>query len=277
MATRKIKNLVRGHAAVDGAGVKLVRVLGIRTVKDFDPFLMLDAFDSRDPADYIAGFPLHPHRGIETITYLIHGSIRHKDSLGHVGTIHAGEAQWMTAGRGILHEEMPQESPRLFGLQTWLNLPASEKMAEPLYFDINHDMMRQTREGDAEVLVVAGDYKGTRGVTPHHIQAEMYDIRIPAGKEVAIPTKDGHNVFVFLIAGDAIIDGRQVAERTAVLFGEGDAVSIQAPPNGESRFMFFSGKPLHEPVAWGGPIVMNTESELSRAFEELENGTFIKR
>lgn len=276
MATRAIQRTVQGHPAVDGAGVHLTRVLGIRTVEDYDPFLMLDSFDSTNPEDYIKGFPWHPHRGIETITYLVEGLIEHQDSLGNKGSIRSGQSQWMTAGSGILHTEKPKTSPRLFGLQIWLNLPKKEKMADPAYLDITADMIKVVRDGNAVVRVLSGEYKGTRGVKPRHIQATLFDVTIPGGEEIAIATKRDENVFVFLLEGDALIDSRRIPTKTAVLFGPGDDIKVGATDDSETRFMFFSGKPLHEPVAWGGPIVMNTEEELELAFTELDNGAFIK-
>lgn len=268
--------MVRGHPAVDGAGVHLVRVLGGRTVEDFDPFLMLDSFDSTDPEDYIKGFPLHPHRGIETITYLIEGKIEHADSLGNKGVILSGQSQWMTAGSGILHEEMPRASARMLGLQIWLNLPRREKMTEPAYFDITGDMIPAVDDGAAIVRVISGRYKAAQGVNPRHIDATLYDVGLQPGASIDLETKRGENVFVFLIVGDAVIDGKEIPEKTAVLFGEGDGIRVTATPEAPSRFIFFSGRPLDEPVAWGGPIVMNTDEELETAFAELESGQFIK-
>lgn len=273
---KSIRKMVTGHPAVDGAGVHLVRVLGGRTVKDFDPFLMLDSFDSANPEDYVKGFPLHPHRGIETITYLIEGEIEHQDSLGNKGTILSGQAQWMTAGSGILHQEMPQASERMLGLQIWLNLPRQEKMTEPSYFDITRDMIPAVTEGGAVVRVISGRYKTAQGVTPRHIDATLYDVGLETGQSIDVKTKLGENVFVFLIVGDAVIDGHSIPEKTAVLFGEGGGIRVAATREAPCRFIFFSGKPLGEPVAWGGPIVMNTEDELATAFSELESGRFIK-
>ena len=274
MSDRKVIKTVRGQRTVDGAGVNLVRVLGINDVKEFDPFLMLDSFDSTNPDDYTKGFPTHPHRGIETITYLIEGRIEHKDSLGNQGVIHGGESQWMTAGSGILHQEMPTASPRMLGLQIWLNLPKKEKMTPPAYFDITQEMIKTVPENFGTVRIIAGHYKDTAGVEPPHWQATMYDISLDAGKEAVLPTKPDENVFVFLIVGDAEIDGQNYAEKTAILFGEGDTIHIKAEK--ECRFFFFSGKPIKEPISWGGPIVMNTREELQTAFSELDNGTFIK-
>lgn len=276
MAVRNVKRLVTGHPAVDGAGVHLVRVLGPRTVKDYDPFLMLDSFDSTDPADYVKGFPMHPHRGIETITYLVEGVIEHEDSLGNKGVIRSGQSQWMTAGSGILHQEMPKPAPRMLGLQIWLNLPAAEKMADPHYFDITADMIQTVQDGAAVVRVISGEYKGTAGVAPRHIPATLYDISLPQGVALSIATKPDENVFVFLLEGDAVIGGERIQAKTAVLFGPGDGIVLAAPADADARVVFFSGKPLGEPVAWGGPIVMNTDEELETAFGELERGTFIK-
>ena len=270
--------MVTGQRAVDGAGVHLVRVLGNATAQDYDPFLMLDSFDSRNPEDYIAGFPFHPHRGIETITYLIRGEIDHEDSLGNKGTIRDGQSQWMTAGSGIMHQEMPKASERMLGLQLWLNLPAADKMAEPRYFDITGDMIGEKQTDAGTVRVISGEYDGVKGAQPYHIKASIYDVALKAGQSITLPVKPEDNAFVFLIEGDAVIEGQPVAEKTAVLFGmEGDTVTVAAPQGESARFIYCAGKPLGEPIAWGGPIVMNTRTELQTAFDELEEGTFIKQ
>lgn len=276
MKKRKIIKQIRGQRAVDGAGVRMVRVLGYDDVEDFDPFLMLDSFDSTDPADYLAGFPMHPHRGIETVTYLISGQIDHEDSLGNKGTIHSGECQWMTAGSGILHQEMPKESGRMLGLQLWLNLPKEEKMSAPNYLAITKDMVAWTQNGNAQVGVLSGRFGYAEGITPKHIPVSIYDVILPKGEEITIPTLVDESVFIFLIEGDGVMEDRTIPEKTAVLFGEGDSISVSAPQESDLRFVFFSGKALHESIAWGGPIVMNTQDELSLAFEELRKGTFIK-
>lgn len=273
---RGIKKTVRGQRTVDGAGVHLVRVLGYDDVEDFDPFLMLDSFDSVNPSDYLAGFPMHPHRGIETVTYLISGRIDHEDSMGNKDTIHAGECQWMTAGNGVLHQEMPKESDRMLGLQLWLNLPGTEKMAEPNYLAITRDKIKWTKKDDARIGVLSGCFEGVWGVKPKHIQASIYDVILPKGGTVSIPAPETENVFVFLIEGDAVIEDDRILSKSAVLFGEGDTVKVTAPKEADLRFLFFSGKSLHEPVAWGGPIVMNTQAELSLAFAQLRDGTFIR-
>lgn len=276
MKNCKAIKTIRGQRAVDGAGVRLVRVLGSNDVMDFDPFLMLDSFDSRDSSDYIAGFPMHPHRGIETITYLISGEIEHEDSLGNKGVIRSGEAQWMTSGSGILHQEMPQKSERMLGFQLWLNLSRAEKMDEPAYLSITQDMLATKIMEEAEVRVLSGSFGEAEGVAPRHIPATIYDIRLFKGKNIEIPVKQDETVFVFLIEGDAFIGGERILSKTAVLFDRGESIAVLAPPDSDSRFIFFSGKPLHEPIAWGGPIVMNTQEELQLAFEELRQGTFIK-
>lgn len=272
----EIKKLVRGQRAVDGAGVHLVRVLGNRDTEDFDPFLMLDSFDSADPADYVAGFPMHPHRGIETITYLISGRIDHRDSLGNSGSIRAGESQWMTAGSGILHEEMPRPSGRMLGFQLWLNLPRAEKMADPAYLSITKEMIPEARLEHGVLRVISGRFGDAAGVTPRHIPASLYDIELAPGGSLELPVPPEETAFVFLIEGDGMVCGQSVPAKTAALFGEGEGISLSAPAEAPLRAVFFSGRPLREPVAWGGPIVMNTRAELMLAFDELNRGTFIK-
>jgi redox-sensitive bicupin YhaK (pirin superfamily) len=276
MVERKPAKFVRGRRTVDGAGVHLVRVLGNETAKEFDPFLMLDSFDSDNPADYMAGFPLHPHRGIETITYLISGEMDHRDSLGNSGKIKGGEAQWMTAGSGIMHEEMPKPSKRMLGVQIWLNLEASEKMTAPAYFDIKNDLIGEKDTDFGAVRVLSGEYEGVTGVKPPHHKARLLDVTVSAEKEASIPTDYDTNVFVFLILGNAIIDGKKFDEKSAVLTHHGDILRVRAFDNEPSRFIFFESKPIKEPIAWGGPIVMNSREELLRAYTELDNNTFIK-
>ena len=277
MKRREIIEQVRGKNAVDGAGVHLVRVLGIQNVKDFDPFLMLDSFDSRNPEDYIAGFPFHPHRGIETVTYLISGEMEHKDSLGNKGVIKDGECQWMTAGSGIMHEEMPKPAKeRMLGLQLWVNLPKKDKMAEPKYFDITKDMVETVNEENADIKVVSGAYKDlAHGVNPDYVDVTLLDIDVKPNETFTIDTREEDNVFVFLIEGTASINETDIETKTAVRFGAGDHITLKAGEKGV-RVMYFGGKPLKEPIAWAGPIVMNTQEELKNTFEELNNGTFIK-
>ncbi len=274
---RGIAKIVRGVRAVDGAGVRLVRVLGHDDVYDFDPFLMLDSFDSTDPRDYIAGFPTHPHRGIETITYLISGRIEHEDSLGNAGVIASGQSQWMTAGGGILHQEMPKPSERMLGFQLWLNMPRTEKMALPAYLDIREDMMPVAQEDGATIRVISGAYKGLKGVTPRHIAATLYDVTLAKGRVIRLDAAPNQTAFLFTIEGDAVLSYKRIQEKYAVLFGEGDHISVSAPEDRDARFIFFMGPPLREPIAWGGPIVMNTREELDAAFRELRDGTFLTR
>lgn len=273
---RPVRQEVRGQRATDGAGVRLVRVLGDTTAEDFDPFLMLDSFDSAKPDDYIAGFPMHPHRGIETVTYLIAGRIDHEDSLGHKGSIRSGESQWMVAGSGILHQEMPKASESMLGVQLWINLPKAHKLTEPSYLSITKEMVARTQIGKAEIGVLSGRLGEAQGITPQYAQVSIYDVALPKGEEVTIPTKAEDNVFIFLIKGDSVIDGKQIPEKTAVLFGKGDEITVSAASKTDLRFLFFAGKALGEPIAWGGPIVMNTREELVHAFDELSRGTFIK-
>lgn len=276
MEKRTIKE-IRGMRTRDGAGVSLVRVIGHGDVLEADPFLLLDAFDSVNPDDYIRGFPMHPHRGIETITYLIEGRIDHKDSLGNSGSIRSGQAQWMTAGRGILHEEMPQPSERMWGLQIWLNLAKADKMTEPKYFDITEDMVGVARLPEGTVRVISGEFAGARGVHPRHIEAMVLDVDLNPNAAMRFPFPHGHTAIAYTLTGGGAFgeDERAVDARTALIFGEGDSLTVRSGPEG-LRFMLLGGAPLREPIAWGGPIVMNTQAELRTAFEELERGTFIR-
>lgn len=276
MKTRTIARVVTGKPAVDGAGVKLTRVLGGETIEDFDPFLMLDSFDSSNPADYLRGFPTHPHRGIETITYLVDGELAHEDSLGNKGLIIPGASQWMTAGSGILHQEMPQEAERLLGLQLWLNLPAAEKMTDPKYFDIHPENVGVAENSCATVRVISGSYEGVNGAKPHHIQATLLDVSLKEGQSIEIPVKEDETVFIFSLLGDVMVTGEIFQEKTALLLKDGNQVEVSALPGETARFFLASAPALHEPIAWGGPIVMNTREELQLAFDELRAGTFIK-
>lgn len=280
MATRGVKRLVQGKAAIDGAGVHLVRVLGIKTVEDFDPFLMMDSFDSHNPEDYTAGFPLHPHRGIETFTYLVKGDIEHQDSLENKGSILDGEAQWMTAGSGIMHQEMPKASEHMLGLQLWINLPKEHKMTKPAYNGLVSEHIPEVNVPGGLVRVLAGaftkpDGKTVQGFESQYVKVTAYDISLDAGQEIVFPSDADETAFLFTLVKELIVAGEDIAPKTAVLLGDGDAVSAKGGPEG-SRFTYYAAHPLREPVAWGGPIVMNTEAELAQAFEDLDNGTFIK-
>ncbi len=276
MSERKVIKAVQGQRTVDGAGVHLVRVLGLGTVEDFDPWLMLDSFDSTNPQDYTKGFPPHPHRGIETVTYLIQGEMTHGDSLGNKGVIRDGESQWMTAGSGIIHEEMPQASERMLGVQLWLNLAQKDKMTTPRYFTITQEMIGEVATDFGHVRVIAGEYEGVKGVEPPYVQATLLDVQLKAGKVATIPVAVEDNAFVFFVDGEGVIGGTNYEIKTAVLLQEGDTIRVEAPIDKDTRFLVCAGKPLQEEISWGGPIVMNTKEELKEAFRELENNTFIK-
>ena len=277
---RAVKKVVTGSVQYDGAGVKLVRVIGNATVYDFDPFLMLDAFDSRDPEDYIKGFPWHPHRGIETVTYLIQGDIEHGDSIGNSGSILDGGCQWMTAGRGILHQEMPQPADRMLGVQLWLNLPKKDKMTHPQYRDIRGDMVPLIQKKGREVRVISGVYDGKEGATRgDYVEMTFLDVKLEPGAVWELSVNAEDTVFLYLVEGNAIVgEGESTLRenRSALLLTEGEEVLVEAGKEGV-RFLLFAGAPLREPIAWGGPIVMNTREELNQAFEEIRNGTFIKK
>lgn len=276
---RTIRKIVTGREAVDGAGVKLVRVIGYHDTKEFDPFLMLDAFDSVDPNDYIKGFPWHPHRGIETITYLIQGDIEHGDSLGNKGSILDGECQWMTAGSGIIHQEMPKASDRMLGVQLWLNLPAKNKMVPPKYHGIMKNDIPVIDEGDKKIHIIAGRYKENSGaVEGDYIKPLYLDVEMHPGAEWFMDTDPEDNLFVYLVKGEGFFGpatGEVVSAKHALLFDAGKQFRVKASGNG-LRLLLMAGKPLKEPVAWGGPIVMNTKEELELAFKELEENKFIK-
>lgn len=279
-AIRKIRKIVTGSNQVDGAGVKLVRVIGRDDVQEFDPFLMLDAFDSRNPGDYTKGFPWHPHRGIETVTYLIAGDIEHSDSLGNKGSILDGCCQWMTAGSGILHQEMPQASERMLGVQLWLNLPRENKMTKPQYRDISASMIPKVQEKGATVGIVAGSYGNAAGATQgDYVKAQLLDIVLEPGHDWKIPTEPEATLFIYIVEGAGYFDAERhtvIESHKAVLFEHGEQFVARATEQGV-RFLLFSGQALREPIAWGGPIVMNTREELQQAFREIDSGTFIKQ
>ncbi len=278
MKTREIQKVVKGSNQIDGAGVHLVRVFGYRDVKDFDPFLLLDAFDSRNPDDYIKGFPWHPHRGIETVTYLIKGRIDHEDSLGNKGSIHEGGCQWMTAGSGILHQEMPIASERMLGAQLWVNLPKDNKMTEPAYRDITADMVPIIKDENGEVRILAGTYNGTEGaMQPDYVKVLYLDVIVYPGKSMTISTEESENLFTYVVEGNGVTGEKAetIQSQSAVLFSSGEQLSFTAGNEG-LRLLLVSGASLNEPISWGGPIVMNTREELNLAFEELEKGSFIK-
>jgi quercetin 2,3-dioxygenase len=300
MALRHIKKLFKSRPTVEGAGVHLKRGFGYSQVPQFDPFLMLDDFHSSNPADYLAGFPWHPHRGIETITYLLEGLVEHGDSMGNEGVIGAGDVQWMTAGSGIIHQEMPRVSPTgtMWGFQFWANLPAGQKMMSPRYRDVKAaDIQEIALEGGVSVKVIAGSVGAVQGpVRDIVIEPEMLDITVPPGSVFRHPLPEGHTVLAYILSGEGYFDEcrdayaheaasagwsdmerRCVCQRETVVLYEhaGDAIAVTANETAV-RFLLLSGKPIGEPVAWYGPIVMNTQEELRVAFEEYEKGTFIK-
>lgn len=276
---RKVKRIAKGAAAVDGAGVKLIRVIGYYDTKDFDPFLMLDAFDSTNPDDYTKGFPWHPHRGIETITYLISGEVEHGDSLGNKGTIRDGDCQWMTAGSGIIHQEMPKPAKRLLGTQLWLNLSAKDKMVSPKYGDIKKENIPIIDEAENTVRIIAGSYIGINGAFEgSYVKAVYLDVDIKPDGHWQYECAEDLNLFIYIIQGAARLDPENeiiITEKQAVLFTEGRRLWVEATGEG-IRFLLFSAKSLKEPIAWGGPIVMNTKEELDLAFKELKENSFIK-
>jgi len=272
---RTIKTSVQGFQTVDGAGVHLVRVLGGSTTKEFDPILMLDSFDSRDPADYTAGFPMHPHRGIETISYVVSGTMRHRDSLGNTDDISDGEMQWMTAGSGILHEELIPAAPRLLGVQLWLNLPAKDKMTAPSYHSARRADIGEKHFPGGTLRVLAGSYEGITGYQPSHLPLDYYDIRLEPGAGISLGTEPERAVMVFTLLGEAQIGGRTIPEKTAARLTDGDSLTIKSG-DGPACVLFISSRALGEPVCWGGPIVMNSQKELQQAYQDLEDGSFLK-
>jgi len=279
---RRVRQLRESKPTMEGAGVRLRRAFGFGSGSELDPFLLLDDFRGEHPEDYRAGFPWHPHRGIETITYVLEGLVEHGDSLDNQGTIGPGDVQWMTAGSGIIHEEMPQgnASGRMGGFQLWANLPRSHKMMDPRYRDVKAaEIPEAVLPAGARARVIAGAIAGTEGPVRDVVIDPLYlDVTVPAGTKLEIATPTGHTVFAYVIDGSAAFDlerARQVADRTLVTFDDGAGVSVATEQSG-ARFLFVAGKPLHEPVAWRGPIVMNTDEELAMAFREFREGTFIR-
>jgi len=306
VSIRPVKRIIEATPTLEGAGVKLRRAFGFGDTSDFDPFLLFDDFRNENPEDYLAGFPWHPHRGIETITYVLTGSVNHGDSLGNSGSLQSGDVQWMTAGSGILHQEMPQGDPkgRMHGFQLWANLPASLKMTEPRYQDVaSTDIPEVIDDDGTTVRVICGDFWGQAGpVVGVAADPRYLDVWVPPGKRKTLPVETSRHAFAYVFDGTGtfrnaseprgvlteqvgdIVDASDssdpghVAEtgnRSLVLFDRGDEVTVQAGGEG-FRFLLVSGKPIEEPVAWHGPIVMNTREQLRQAYAELENGTFIK-
>jgi redox-sensitive bicupin YhaK (pirin superfamily) len=299
MSVRPIKRLVKAKPTLEGAGVHLRRAFGFGNTSDFDPFLLLDDFRNDRPDDYLAGFPWHPHRGIETITYVLAGAVEHGDSMGNSGVISTGDVQWMTAGSGIIHQEMPKGDPdgRMHGFQLWANLPSSLKMSPPRYQEIKAAGIPVVAEDDGtQVRIVCGRYLGTKGPVDQVAADPIYlDVSVPPGRRKTLAVETTRHAFAYVFAGSGKFcnasgpldvpteaagwaDAKPPVEadnRSLVLFDSGDEVTVQAGAAG-IRFLLVSGKPLGEPVAWYGPIVMNTQAQLRQAFEELEKGTFLK-
>ena len=299
MSIRPVKQIIESQPTMEGAGVKLRRAFGFGKTDEFDPFLLFDDFRNERPADYLAGFPWHPHRGIETITYVLKGTVEHGDSLGNRGSLGAGDVQWMTAGSGIMHQEMPRGDPegRMHGFQLWANLPSSLKMTRPRYQDITSTHIPEVQEDDGTLVrVVCGEFWGTRGPVDG-IAAEPYylDIWVPPNVKRSFAVDTRRHAFAYIFEGSGRFrdasapfgvltekDGpvetvarEMTGNRSLVLFDSGDEVTVQAGEQG-IRFLLVSGQPLKEPVAWYGPIVMNTEEELYEAVQDLRNGTFIR-
>lgn len=272
---RKVKNIMQGHRTTDGGGVSLVRVLGYSTVDEYDPILMLDSFDSTDPKEYIAGFPLHPHRGIETISYVYRGFMTHRDSLGNEDTIGDGEVQWMTAGSGIMHEERLPAAERLLGVQLWLNLAAKDKMVSPEYISIKNEEIKEIPIDSGKVRLLSGYFKGVDGYKSKYQPLDYYDIHLRANGSIRIDTDENRSILIFTLIGDIYVGDTLIPEKTAVKLSNGEYVNIKANQV-DAQILFVSSYRLDEPVAWGGPIVMNTRAELRKAFDEFDNGTFIK-
>jgi len=278
---RKIDQIFQARPTLEGAGVHLKRVFGHAEVPTFDPFLLLDDFHSDNPDFYMKGFPWHPHRGIETVTYMIEGKVEHGNSMGNKGTIEGGDMQWMTAGCGIIHQEMPEgDCDMLWGLQLWVNLPASHKMMEPRYRDVKAaDIPEYKAENGAIVKVIAGKFNGHVGPVKDIICDPKYlDVSIPAGQKFAHRVEKGHTAFAYVLEGEGYFDPEKnnaIPQENLVLFSDGKDVAIEASKK-TLRFLLISGKPINEPVAWYGPIVMNSEEELTQAFKEYRDGTFIK-
>ncbi len=300
MSIRPVKRIVQSKPTMEGAGVKLRRAFGFGETSETDPFLLLDDFRNDRPSDYLAGFPWHPHRGIETITYVLAGTVSHGDSLGNQGSLGAGDVQWMTAGRGIMHQEMPQGDAqgRMHGFQLWANLPSSLKMSAPRYQDVKAAEIPEIVDDDGtRVRVVCGEFWGKKGPVDGVAADPRYlDVFVPAGKSKTLQVEVERHAFAYVFEGDGsfasasqplgVLSEKQVngeeilvrekaGDRSLVLFDRGDEVKVQAGDKG-IRFLLVSGKPIQEPVAWYGPIVMNTQEQLQQAVSELRNGTFIK-
>jgi redox-sensitive bicupin YhaK (pirin superfamily) len=280
---RSIEKIIDPESITEGAGVRLKRTIGTETLDYLDPFLLLDHFVSTNPRDYEAGFPLHPHRGMETVTYVLRGEVDHKDTLGNSGRIGPGDVQWMTAGRGIMHEEMPQVRPEgIDGFQLWVNLPAKLKMTKPRYQDIRSDTIPEIKkDGGARIRVITGTIDGVQGPVTGIAANPIYlDVFVPARASFIQPIERGHTAFAYVFEGEAKFVGSDGAEGTKIsspqlaVLGDGDHVKVITGET-PARFLLVSGKPLHEPIARYGPFVMNTEEEIEQTLRELRQGTFV--
>jgi redox-sensitive bicupin YhaK (pirin superfamily) len=281
-SSRRVAQVVTPEPVIEGAGVHLRRSLGTRRLDHLDPFLLLDHFESVSPADYEAGFPYHPHRGIETVTFVRKGEIQHRDSLGHSGSIGGGDIQWMTSGSGILHEEMPQVRPEgIAGLQLWLNVSAREKMSRPKYRDLSGSQLSETAvEGGARLRVIAGDAAGGKLVGPVEglaVAPKFIDVTLPEGAAFREAVPPGHTAFAYVDQGEVRFGPEQKAVRAPalVIFGDGDTVEAAAGPGG-GRFLLAAARPIGEPIARHGPFVMNTRAEIEQALQDLRTGHFIR-
>jgi redox-sensitive bicupin YhaK (pirin superfamily) len=277
MTTRKIQQVVQGMPASDGAGVKLIRSLGSANHLRADPFLMLDAFSSENPDDYVAGFPSHPHRGFETVTYLLDGHMLHEDHLGNRGNLKSGGVQWMTAGRGIIHSEMPQqENGRMRGFQLWINLPAKEKMKAAGYRDIQAEEIPAAPFSGGSVKVIAGTYGSTRGPVQGGSTDPLYwDVRLDAGKTFEAKIPASHAVYIYPFEGSVEVEDRVLKTHQGGVLGSGDTVTVKAGPDG-ARFLVLAAKPIKEPVVQYGPFVMNTREEIEQAIRDYQSGELTK-
>jgi quercetin 2,3-dioxygenase len=278
MQERKISKITEGTETSDGAGVKLSRIISQSLMNETDPFLMLDFFGSDNPDEYIAGFPWHPHRGIETVTYMLEGEVKHEDSLGNNGVIKSGDVQWMTAGSGIIHQEMPKVTDGLMkGFQLWVNLPAEHKMTYPQYQEYSSEEIPIIKTDKSKIKVIAGDFSGIKGPVIGKFMQPLYlDIELDINSEISIPIESSYNTFAYIFKGRGnFSDNTVVSEGKLIIFEKGDFVKIQTK-NENIRFILIAGEPIHEPIAWQGPIVMNTREELNTAFKELREDKFIK-
>jgi redox-sensitive bicupin YhaK (pirin superfamily) len=272
---RTIDQIVFGQQAVDGGGVHLVRVLGSRNVRDFDPFLMLDSFDSTNPADYTAGFPRHPHRGLETISYVQRGQMIHSDSLGFEDTVSDGEIQYMTAGSGILHEEKIPAADRLLGVQLWLNLPAKDKLCDPAYTAVRAGDVPQIDLDGGVLRVLMGSYGDVQGTPSRYLPFDYYNLRTVPGASVTLALKPQNTAFIFTLEGQAQVADEDIPPKAAALLTPGDSVTIDTDE--AANLLIMSAPALHEPVSWMGPMVMNTSDEIDQAYRDLRDGTFVKK